>query len=127
MYGEIRGGHYHPLWDSPLLSDWGSLGWDYKDLDGDGVKEVLVWSSRNPYYRSLVAFDIAGHQLIRETNCVGDGLQGYDETNSACPILGEDIELDEPVNGRIDILALSRSDTSPRRYRLIDGTYRLVK
>jgi hypothetical protein len=127
IYGDVADRRYRARWDSPLLSDWGSLGLDYTDLDGDGVKEILVWSSRPPYYRLLTAFTVSGRELIHASGCIGDGLQGFDEMHGECPIIGEDIQFAEPIDGRVDILAQSRSDKEVRRYRLTDGIYRLVK
>jgi hypothetical protein len=40
VYGEIRQAKYTPLWDSRLFP--ANPGLRYKDLDGDGVDEILV-------------------------------------------------------------------------------------
>lgn len=81
VYGEIARGVYTPKWDSPLLyapSKWIM----YKDLNGDGSDEIVIWPSeldefvrrRTEYddyaYRAgLVAFDRHGHELTRGGSC----------------------------------------------------------
>jgi hypothetical protein len=98
VYGEMHAGKYHVLWDSPLLSPHGALG--FHDLYGDGWKEI-VWDDRLPGGVSLgaeqlVVFDKEGREISRQEPCSGaaSGYYGFDGIDGVCPIEGDEIRLD---------------------------------
>jgi hypothetical protein len=104
------------------LSTFGDgLAWNYRDLNGDGTKEILVWGEANPYYRTLVAFDVSGRELIREPDCAPEYGYGFDKTNGVCPIVGERIDFDDRPDGTVDITARDRWDKGLRRYHRPQG------
>lgn len=94
VYGELRSGSYVPLWDSPLLASVGgpNLSWTYRDLDGDGVLEILAYGAANPYYETLMVFDLMGNELTRNGECYD--IYGLSNTNPTCPMIGETIRFE---------------------------------
>ncbi|MGA2353024.1 MAG: hypothetical protein ABSG02_00915 [Terriglobales bacterium] len=139
IYGEVKNGEYEMLWDSPLLfapPNWIS----YRDLNGDGTAEILVWpskldyqfpedSARFGYAVGVVAFDVTGREITRQTDCKH---YYYLPDNAACPIVARKTRLVQSKNGRqMEILATGWVDDSVsgatkrvRRFSLIDGHYR---
>ena len=48
IYGELKNGEYEMLWDSPLL--FAPPSWiSYRDLNGDGTAEIVIWPSKLDY------------------------------------------------------------------------------
>lgn len=139
IYGEIKNGKYEMLWDSPLLfapPNWVS----YRDLNGDGTAEILIWpskleydfpedSARFGYAVGVVAFDVKGMELTRQTDCKNFY---YLPDNAACPIVAHMNHLVPSADGRqMEILvtgweddAVSGATKLVRRFRLINGYYK---
>jgi hypothetical protein len=132
IYGEIRNGSYEMKWDSSLLyapSDWIS----YKDLNGDGADEIVVWPPNGDeikqwndeddyaYQGGAVAFDREGNELTRGNFC--SQYMGYSE-DRACPILAKKVELAAAKNGgRLDIVTKGWVDDQWLGYK--GATHRL--
>jgi hypothetical protein len=132
IYGEIKNGSYEMKWDSPLLyapNDWIS----YKDLNGDGVDEIVVWPPNGDeikqsndmdtyvYQGGAVAFDREGNELTRGKFCSRyKGNSG----DRACPILAKKVELTPAKNGgRVDIVTTGWVDDQWLGYK--GATHRL--
>ena len=98
VYGELREGHFVPLWDTPMMASEGgpNLSWTYRDMDGDGVPEVLASGAANPFYQTLVVFNLAGEELTRNHDCFV-AHTALVNTNPFCPLMGEEIEF-EPAS-----------------------------
>ncbi len=126
IYGEIKNGSYEMKWDSPLLyapSDWIS----YKDLNGDGVDEIVVWPPNGDeikqwndmddyaYQGGAVAFDREGNELTRGKFC--SQWMGHSE-DRACPILAKKVEFTPAKNGgRLDIVTTGWVDDQWLKYK----------
>jgi hypothetical protein len=83
-------------WDSPLLNTSG-LAVGFEDVDGDGVREILVRSSccgLRPSGEALVIFSVEGDELTRQSDCVLDGIQVDEASSAACPVVGERLRLE---------------------------------
>ncbi len=139
IYGEVKNGEYEMLWDSPLL--FAPPSWiSYRDLNGDGTAEILVWpskldydlpedSARFGYAVGVVAFDIKGKEITRQTDCKNFY---YLPDDAACPIVATKTSLVQSKNGRqMEILATGWADDSVagatkrvRRFSLINGYYK---
>ena len=135
IYGEIKNGSYEMKWDSPLLyapSDWIS----YKDLNGDGFKEIVVWppngdeikqwsdADEYAYQGGAVAFDREGNELTRGKLC--PQYMAYSE-DRACPILAKKVEFAPAKSGgRLDIVATGWVDDQWLRYKGATHWLRLV-
>ena len=127
VYGELSGGTYRPLWDSPLLPGmWLEIG--YPDVDGDGVREIVVQAVVSTSGRStaVVVFDIRGHEISRQPenkdNCWW--MDGRTGPGISCPITGqrdEGIEFVQRKDGKTDIVAYASG--RPIRYRLVNHRY----
>lgn len=135
IYGELRKGRYECLWDSPLFDAY-SLQIGYRDMDGDGIQEILLSSQRvslsthTPTRTMLTIFDRQGHELTRQEGCVSELRSGYTEEGGACPIEAESIEFDPRPDGKRDILVSGRIGDPPEvssekvfRYSLVNGRY----
>jgi hypothetical protein len=139
IYGEIKNGSYEMKWDSPLLyapSDWIS----YKDLNGDGFNEIVVWppngdeikqwsdTDEYAYQGGAVAFDREGNELTRGKFC--SQYMAYSE-DRACPILAKKVEFAPAKSGgRLDIVTTGWVDDqwlgykgATHRLRLVDEHY----
>jgi hypothetical protein len=139
IYGEIKNGIYQMKWDSPLLyapSDWIS----YKDLNGDGFNEIVVWppngdeikqwsdTDEYAYQGGAIAFDRDGNELTRGKFC--SQYIAYSE-DRACPILAKKVEFSPAKSGgRLDIVATGWVDDqrlgykgATHRLRLVDEHY----
>jgi hypothetical protein len=132
IYGEIKNGSYEMKWDSPLLyapSDWIS----YKDLNGDGFNEIVVWppngdeikqwsdTDEYAYQGGAVAFDREGNELTRGKFC--SQWMAYSE-DRACPILAKKVEFTLVKNGaRVDIVTTGWADDQRLAYK--GATHRL--
>jgi hypothetical protein len=127
VYGELRDGEYRILWDSPLFYAR-MLEMGFQDVDGDGVKEVLITSryGLNAEAIMLTIFDAQGHELTRQPRCEFDVLWGYDETGVVCPVVAQDITVDDPRGGKRDLLVRQMNELEhPKlhRYALHEGRY----
>jgi len=132
IYGEIKNGSYEMKWDSPLLyapNDWIS----YKDLNGDGVDEIVVWPPNGDeikqsnvmdeyvYQGGAVAFDREGNELTRGKWCSHYRRNSGDR---ACPILAKKVELVPAKNGgRFDLVTTGWVDDQWLGYK--GATHRL--
>lgn len=139
IYGELKNGEYEMLWDSPLLfapPNWIS----YRDLNGDGTAEIVIWPSKLDYdfpeasaqfgYAvGVVAFDIKGKEITRQTDCKNFY---YLPDDAACPIVAAKTRLVPSKNRRqMEILATGWADDSAsgtpqsvRRFSIINGYYK---
>lgn len=129
-YGEMRDGAYVPLWDSPLTNGF-DLGWSYRDIDGNGTKEIVLWSVWLPHSHVLSIFDLDGHELTRQNDCRTFPPGGFDPAGGTCPIFGDEIEIQPSSNGKPgDIVVTGEVDGEPgdglHTYRFSTGRYRLV-
>jgi hypothetical protein len=130
VYGELSTKGYAPKWDSPLF-DGLFLELGYKDMDGDGVKEILLWSDLLPSAKLLTVFDRNGRELTRQAKCEIPGLVGYDQSSGVCPIVGGSMHIDDPQpDGKRDLLveewigAVGTPEFDvAQRFRLVDGRY----
>lgn len=119
IYGEMKNGSYEMKWDSPLLSapsDWIT----FRDLNGDGIDEIVVWPPNGEeikelneqddyaYPAGLVAFDKMGNELTRGKFC--SQYKAYSEER-ACPILAKKVEF-QPAKGggMLDIVTTGWTD-----------------
>ena len=129
-YGEMRDGAYVPLWDSPLTNGF-DLAWSYRDIDGNGTKEIVLWSNWLPHSHVLSIFDLDGHELTRQNGCRPGPPRGFDPAGGTCPIFGDEIEIQPSSNGKPgDIVVTGLVDDEPgeglHTYRFSTGRYRLV-
>ena len=127
IYGEWKNGKYHMMWDSPLIGG-GNLGLGYQDVNGDGVKEILLSWQEPRWGTALAIFTITGEEITRqkcpeeEANPLGRG------TGFACPIRGGAIKVEEPQEGKRAILVVpsnSEDFSHPDCYTLVAGHYSL--
>ena len=114
IYGELKNGEYEMLWDSPLL--FAPPSWiSYRDLNGDGTAEIVIWPSKLDYdfpedsaqfgYAvGFVAFDVKGKEITRQTDCKNFY---YLPDDAACPIVAIKTHLVPSKNQRqMEILAM---------------------
>jgi hypothetical protein len=116
VYGEIVDGRYNFAWDTPVISGLTPT-LAFEDVDGDGVKEICV-STRIGRDSMLVSiFSRTGIELTRQDECLTEWVDDdrAKKPTSACPVVGEYVALQPPVNGRRDLQVEAR-----------DGPYRLV-
>jgi hypothetical protein len=120
-YGEMKNGSYEMKWDSPLLcarSDWLT----FRDLNGDGVDEIVIWPSNgqrveqwnsedeSAYRAGVVAFDWTGNELTRAKFC--SEYTAYSEER-ACPILAKKVEFQPAKSGgRLDLVTTEWWDSA---------------
>jgi hypothetical protein len=110
VYGEMKGGQFVLLWDSAEFP-FGYVA-ELKDINGDGVKEILVSydaSGAAQADRGLAIFDIHGTEL-----------DPGDES-----FVGEDFEYQTRPDGCLDVLVINGDRTD--RYTLVNGRYQLKK
>jgi hypothetical protein len=139
IYGELKHGEYEMLWDSPLV--FAPPGWiSYRDLNGDGAAEILIWpakldydppedSAQFGYAGGAVSFDVKGTEITRQTDCKNFY---YLPDDAACPIVAIKTRLVPSKNGKqMDILATGWADDSAsgapdaiRRFSLLNGYYK---
>lgn len=102
----------------------------YKDMDGDGVEEILLWSELLPASKQLMILDRTGREITRQLQCE-TGI-GYNAESGLCPIVGGGMHIEAPdPHGRRDILVDDWigqprddvDDAPPQRFRLVDGRY----
>ncbi len=137
VYGEMRGGEYTMLWDSPLFDSVGSI--SFQDVSGDRSKKI-VWDSRICGARDcilhLVVFDKDGREITRQRKCVHGYAEWYDETDGVCAIEGSDIKLtaispypgDRDPHKPVDIVVQGFGEKEKRHiFTLENGMYVLSK
>ncbi len=104
IYGELQGGKYKALWDSPWFKS-GSI--EFVDVNGDGEKEILIRSETagaNSVNVGLVVFDRKGRELSRQELC--GSLDSVPPVGAACPITGaNEISVTENLDGPKQIVA----------------------
>lgn len=128
VYGELRDGQYEIHWDSPLFYAW-LLEVGFEDVDGDGVKDILIksgYGTSAPQEVMLTIFDQKGHELTRQSYCDFDLTWGYEATELVCPIVAQEITLADAQGGKRDLLVRakdSRERLTLHRYSLREGRY----
>jgi tetratricopeptide repeat protein len=132
IYGEIRDGKYHVLWDSPLLNGHGQL--NLADVNDDGWEELL-WRSdtcgvRNCFPEELVIFDKEGREITRQQRCNIQPIYPFNETDGVCAISGEEVTVGDATllaqgkHGPAEIAVKQWDlDGKDRVFKLINGTY----
>jgi Tetratricopeptide repeat len=128
-YGEMRGGKYKLLWDSPLVGGRG-FGLGYEDVNGDGRREIIVtWGEGRFETPALAIFTSNGDELTRQL-CRAEDRNGDFPTAEGyvCAIRGERINLVDPKEGKRDILVVPyncKDSGYTDRYSLVGGRYEL--
>jgi len=129
VYGELAHGVYRMLWDTPLLGG-PDLTLSYKDVDGDGIPEIVLrWTEAggNVLYNALAVFNVKGEELTRQQEC--DASLPYAESAQfACAIWGASVDFEKTTSGKCDILDVPNYETDPQnaeRYALVNGHYSL--
>jgi hypothetical protein len=116
------------MWDSPLFYAL-MLEVGFQDVDADGTKEILVKSAytlMNPMTLMLTIFDTRGRELTRQGSCEVDPTWGYDEVGVVCPVVGQEITIDDSREGKRDLLVREMDEVDhPKlnRYSLRDGHF----
>ena len=127
VYGELTHGVYRMLWDTPLFGSIPNV--TYKDVDGDGVLEIVAtWSEAggSASYSALAVFNTKGEELTRQEECYPR--PHAEAAQFACGIWGADVELEKTSAGKYDILDVPNNEASPQdaeRYTLVSGHYSL--
>jgi hypothetical protein len=104
IYGEMRNHSFEILWDSPLLG--GQLVTDLMDVNGDGVREMIVRSGGTTRGDWLDIYDTAGNDLVPQT------------------ITAAGISFEKHRDGKVDILVAPYNDSDQTdRYTLVNGLY----
>jgi hypothetical protein len=111
-------------WDSPLLNT-SNLAVGFEDVDGDGVREILVRFSccdLRPSGEALVIFSADGDELTRQNDCVLDGIRVEEQSSASCPVVGTNLRLESGPDSTKAIagysLATDASRAHPVRYVL---------
>jgi hypothetical protein len=129
VYGELAHGVYRMLWDTPLLGG-PDLALSYKDVDGDGIPEIVLrWTEAggNVVYDALAVFNAKGEELTRQQEC-DPSLPYAEAAQFACAIWGASIEFEKTTEGKYHILDVPNFETNPQdaeRYTLVNGHYSL--
>jgi hypothetical protein len=129
VYGELAHGVYRMLWDTPLLGG-SDLRLSYKDVDGDGIPEIVLrWTEAggNVLYNALAVFNVNGEELTRQQEC-DLSLPYAEAAQFACAISGASVDLEKTTSGKYDILDVFNFETNPQdaeRYTLVNGHYSL--
>jgi hypothetical protein len=108
IYGEMKNHQFELLWDSVPLPAGVQIN-DLRDMNGDGVKEILLeWQEGGGQsYTGLAIFDLHGNEL--------------DPGPSTGSFLGEDIKYDLRPDGTVEVVISSGSRTD--RYTLVNDGY----
>jgi hypothetical protein len=136
VYGELRDGHYVPLWDSPLFNA-ALVDYSYHDLDNDGVPEVVLRGRLGRDGWLFTAFTLRGDEITRQSDCEpwfhSMGSDGpYTGGGFVCPITGHndgEIEYQRRADGALDLVGNVWSNTpkgrrrGPARFTLVGGRY----
>ena len=129
--GEFGSNGFKVLWDSPLLST-AYLEFGFDDVDGDGVKEILLVSTYGKLFEGqiLSVFNSEGRELTRQPDCFFNDMWGFDEPGGVCPVAADEIRFDDPRNGKKDLLVRGRQEdvgkpdfSKLHRYSLQGGRY----
>jgi hypothetical protein len=128
VYGELTHGVYRMLWDTPLLGG-PDLTLSYKDVDGDGIPEIVLrWTEAggNVIYDALAVFNVKGEELTRQQECFLSPVA--EPAEFACAIWGASVHFEKTASGKYDILDVPNFETNPQdaeRYTLVNGRYSL--
>jgi tetratricopeptide (TPR) repeat protein len=121
VYGELRGGKYQILWDSPLFNLLHANIY-FRDVNNDGAKEIVIESTTygNQEYPILVIFDKEGREITRQRKC--DTLSGtgdnFNQEDGTCAIFGEDITFSENEEGPKEIYVKNWDDSKNHIFKL---------
>ncbi len=122
IYGEYRSGRPVFLWDSPLLCTR-MLSLVYKDVDQDGIKEIVLIGERLAQHEvsELVIFKTNGIELSRQEGCAGAIEKGI-----ACPIEGGVFEFLPDAHGEADRIKVTWNDRQgqPPDLYTLESTYK---
>jgi hypothetical protein len=136
VYGEISDRRYEVKWDSRMFYQR-RMQMGYRDVTGDGVKEILLQSvmgnGADEFY-AFTIFDSRGNELTRQPYCEQEGLPYmYGENGTVCSMVAREFELQANREGSTDIVAtgviedlISLNPNRARRYRLSGGHYSLL-
>jgi hypothetical protein len=118
VYGEERKGAYEVLWDSPLMNN--SAGVDFEDVDGDGIKEIVMRGELHDAKKinaRIVIFNREGKELTRQADC--DRTDYFVAEDGTCPIV-------DPYE--VSLMENSLNPGGPKIIRTQGGAeYELVK
>jgi hypothetical protein len=129
IVGRRTGDNSTLSWDSPLLNTR-DLAVGFDDVDGDGVREILVRSAccgLRPAGEALEIFSIEGDELSRQAGCELDGnFRVAEKSSAAYPIVGEQLRL-EPGPGSTKAITGYRLNNHARvRYVLKNRRFAFV-
>ncbi len=128
VYGELAHGVYRMLWDTPLLGG-PDLTLSYKDVDGDGIPEIVLrWTEAggNVIYDALAVFNVKGEELTKQQECFVSPVA--EPAQFACAIWGASVDFEKTTSDKYDILDVPNYDADPKnaeRYALVNGHYSL--
>lgn len=131
IYGEMQDSRIRLLWDSPLVQIRHTKQLEFRDVDGDGNKEIMVWGSINEgtyEWRTLSIFNLDGLEITRQ-DCEGNRLSWYNNAygEKACPISGgsegSDVDLDCASLPCIIYGGLNENPDLADVFRFINGHY----
>ncbi len=60
--------------------------------------------------RMLTILDSRGTELTRQADCFAEDLWGYQQKDGVCPIAAEELTLDDPRDGKRDLLVRGRRE-----------------
>lgn len=96
VYGEYGDGKVRIKWDSPLFYG-DDVRMAYADVNGDGVKEILLNSRHGRDGEMLSIFDVKGEELTRQEKVGDDCAAGsgglYSDEGGVCPLHGNSVDL----------------------------------
>ncbi|HKY22793.1 MAG TPA: hypothetical protein VJM31_16385 [Vicinamibacterales bacterium] len=130
VYGVLERETFTTRWDSPLFKG-NKLHLGFQDVDGDGQSEILLQASYglNQDGRMVFILDANGEELTRELPCVTDTYQAS-AASGLCPIAAGDFVLDDPREGKRDLIIRHRHQDigsdgyeKTHRYTLRNGRY----
>jgi hypothetical protein len=103
VYGEHSDGKVCLKWDSPLFYG-DDVRMAYADVNGDGVKEILLNSRHGRDGAMLSIFDVAGEELTRQEkegeDCAAASGGLYSGEGGVCPLHGNSVDLVPAPDGK---------------------------
>jgi Tetratricopeptide repeat len=138
VYGELEGGGFKYLWETPLL--YSSFGrWGYEDLLRNGNLQISMISSwgSNEQYTLFYAFDLDGSEISRQSDtCQAMDQFALDHNRNAtvCPIYADNVDVVATAKGPKDLRVVDSSanqidptkSVKKLRYTYKDGRYQLA-